>query len=422
LASSVSGNLFLQPVTFCRKVNPNSRQPLYQTVKVRRLFAFWVDWFSFDKEGSCGDVCEDVCNHKACFQDYESADETLCECFPNAKSSCGDNTRCNTRSDNCECTPGYEGNPLAGCTDVDECKFSPCGLNGQCVNSVGSYSCNCNPGYQFLNGTCVDRNECRDGTPCGPNADCTNTVGSFACACIRGYTGAPPTTFCTDINECSPTNACGPNGACSNTPGAYTCQCNNGYRSLAPNGGCVDRDECAESVTSCRNATENCLNTVGSFVCVCKVGFTGTPPSCTDVDECVSQPPVCGPDSVCNNTIGSYGCRCAPGFFGAPPACRKLGSFEKCTLPSDCQAGLSCAITSRSELTTQSCCASTDRCNVVQTCCNGAYSSGQACPSGSSFDCKTGLTCANRGVLDSTKVCCSGTFDLGSAARYCNVF
>lgn len=34
----------------------------------------------------------------------------------------------------------------------------------------------------------------------------------------------------------------------------------------------------------------------------------------TDVDECVEDPTICGPNSNCTNSIGSYSCVCVSGY------------------------------------------------------------------------------------------------------------
>lgn len=34
----------------------------------------------------------------------------------------------------------------------------------------------------------------------------------------------------------------------------------------------------------------------------------------TDVDECVEDITICGPEAICNNTIGAYFCTCNPGY------------------------------------------------------------------------------------------------------------
>lgn len=43
----------------------------------------------------------------------------------------------------CLCKPGYKGDPLHGCEDVDECKDNPCALGSQCINEKGHYKCIC---------------------------------------------------------------------------------------------------------------------------------------------------------------------------------------------------------------------------------------------------------------------------------------
>ena len=34
----------------------------------------------------------------------------------------------------------------------------------------------------------------------------------------------------------------------------------------------------------------------------------------TDVEECLSEPSICGPNSTCINTVGGYSCSCWSGF------------------------------------------------------------------------------------------------------------
>ncbi|XP_058196480.1 wall-associated receptor kinase-like 8 [Rhododendron vialii] len=82
-----------------------------------------------------------------------------------SESFCGVNAHClydnasSSRSAECFCDKGYEGNPylLSGCQDIDECSdpnLKRC--EGFCLNTPGDYNCSCPDGYlsvDFVNGT-----------------------------------------------------------------------------------------------------------------------------------------------------------------------------------------------------------------------------------------------------------------------------
>ncbi|KAL7104322.1 hypothetical protein ACP275_08G236900 [Erythranthe tilingii] len=80
-----------------------------------------------------------VIGNKTCGQSQNSSDY-----------ACHKNSNC-TDSDTglggyrCNCFDGYEGNPYLnpGCTDIDECKGSPCHPKGMCTNNPGGYKCSC---------------------------------------------------------------------------------------------------------------------------------------------------------------------------------------------------------------------------------------------------------------------------------------
>ena len=86
---------------------------------------------------------------------------------------CGENADCLadeiTHEPYCGCNPGFEGNPLENCTDINECEDdskNDCDIYGApnrvCVNSQGSYTCICPNGYQMnsTSGKCEDIDEC----------------------------------------------------------------------------------------------------------------------------------------------------------------------------------------------------------------------------------------------------------------------
>ncbi|GAB0201762.1 adhesion G protein-coupled receptor E5-like [Grus japonensis] len=91
---------------------------------------------------------------------------------------------------------------------------------------------------------------------------------------------------------------------------------------------CDDINECLEQPPRC-GPHQSCNNTQGGFNCYCSPGYqrappvghppTGPPPlDCVDVDECAGGQAGCGGGSVCFNTPGSFECHCAPGYADTP--------------------------------------------------------------------------------------------------------
>lgn len=96
----------------------------------------------------------------------------------------------------CEpCPNGFDGNHANGyysqsftseyqnqlCEDIDECTLgiADCGLNSDCLNTVGSYVCSCNRGFhQNITYGCQPAiGMCPDGTFCDRNAVCKHAEG-----------------------------------------------------------------------------------------------------------------------------------------------------------------------------------------------------------------------------------------------------
>lgn len=137
--------------------------------------------------------------------------------------SCGVQTTCTVikHSPNCQCIPGYTGDPFAGCSPVPvvepvedvrtPCNPSPCGANAVCREQNGAGSCTCiqdyfGDPYTGCRPECVTNTDCpRDkaclnnkcknpclGT-CGINAECIVSNHFPSCFCLQGYTGNPST-------------------------------------------------------------------------------------------------------------------------------------------------------------------------------------------------------------------------------------
>ncbi|XP_062417822.1 fibrillin-1 [Pungitius pungitius] len=211
----------------------------------------------------------------------------------------------------CNCRPGYSTDLSSTlCVDVDECIQAPKPCNFICKNTEGGYLCSCPRGYILQE----DGKSCRDLDECSTKQHncqflCVNTIGGFTCKCPPGFTQHQ--TACIDNNECaSDPNLCGSNGACQNTPGSFNCDCQRGF-SLDPNGqACEDMDECDGN----HRCQHGCQNLVGGYRCSCPQGYLQHYQwnQCVDENECQNSQ-ICGGAS-CHNTLGSFRCLCPTGF------------------------------------------------------------------------------------------------------------
>ncbi|XP_041837926.1 fibrillin-1 isoform X2 [Melanotaenia boesemani] len=201
--------------------------------------------------------------------------------------------------------------------DVDECLNDPC-VNGQCINTDGSFRCECPLGYRLDESgvTCVDTDECDIGNPCG-NGTCTNVIGGYECACDEGFEPGPMMT-CEDINECAQ-NPLLCAFRCVNVVGSYECKCPTGYVLREDNRMCKDQDECEDGTHDCDSKGMRCKNLIGTYMCICEPGYTRQPngEGCMDLNECSAKPGICK-NGRCENTVGSYRCRCDQGFIANP--------------------------------------------------------------------------------------------------------
>ena len=63
---------------------------------------------------------------------------------------------------------------------------NPC-LPGKCLPDGYTFKCECPVGYVYMNGACMDVNECVENpTICGVGGTCTNRPGTYNCQCAPG--------------------------------------------------------------------------------------------------------------------------------------------------------------------------------------------------------------------------------------------
>ncbi|KAI6659213.1 EGF-like domain-containing protein [Oopsacas minuta] len=254
---------------------------------------------------------------------YVNCSNPSYQCFNHSIVCPGNNTwyRVDTE-DGCNCTypperAFYDDSSFV-CSDIDECEDSSITCQGNCTNTIGSYTCDCREGYINLNETfCNDVNECGvDNGGCEQN--CTNTIGSFVCSCFQGYTENG--TKCIDIDECEVNNG-GCEQNCANTNGSFVCSCIQGYTENGTK--CIDIDECGVDSGGC---DQNCTNINGSFVCSCIQGYTENGAECIDIDECEVNNGGC--EQNCANTNGSFVCSCIQGYTENGTKCIDIDECE----------------------------------------------------------------------------------------------
>ncbi|PIO76200.1 calcium binding EGF domain protein [Teladorsagia circumcincta] len=166
---------------------------------------------------------------------------------------------------------------------------------------VGGYTCvdRCSLGYEYLDGECVDVDECRLENVCDPRAECINTPGGFQCKCDAGLTGDG--IHCEHVNECASVES-----PCANQTGHRCVNINGGYICCDDD---VDDDRCIkEKGAFCAGGCglhAVCYNQT----CQCMEGFVGDPHTrCIDVNECESDNMCAGVGQWCVNKMGGHLC------------------------------------------------------------------------------------------------------------------
>lgn len=130
------------------------------------------------------------CKRKECDSDAECSDDKLCEknmckiaCL--VRNDCGDNSICSSEKHNhvCYCQPGYTGDPVKECMQINWCSSNPCGNGAECKNARNRAKCACpagTVGNPYEEG-CRKAQECRFNRDCPAVARCTVVDGIRKC-------------------------------------------------------------------------------------------------------------------------------------------------------------------------------------------------------------------------------------------------
>lgn len=130
------------------------------------------------------------CRKKQCDLDSECTDDKICDenmckiaCL--VGNNCGDNSICSSEKHNhlCYCQPGFTGDPIKGCIEINWCISNPCGNGAECKNSRDRAQCSCPTGtVGDPNGEgCNKAQECRFNRDCPSGARCTVKDGIRKC-------------------------------------------------------------------------------------------------------------------------------------------------------------------------------------------------------------------------------------------------
>ena len=114
---------------------------------------------------------------------------------------------------------------------------------------------------------------------------------------------------------CNPTNPCENGGVCLDHINSFTCFCTAGYTGMT----CSDIDECSSQ--PCVHGA--CIDGINEYTCTCNTGYTGV--NCvSNIDDCLSDP--CQNGATCKDGVNLYTCICTGTENGA--TCSKSGTHR----------------------------------------------------------------------------------------------
>ena len=116
--------------------------------------------FAVDADCDCVDI--DECETDPCDQNCENTEGNfICTCDSGYELQedgitceellgcppCHPNGTCNEDEKVCECRPGFSGDGVNECTDINECDENNGNCSHTCTNTSGGFVCSCDDGY-----------------------------------------------------------------------------------------------------------------------------------------------------------------------------------------------------------------------------------------------------------------------------------
>ncbi|XP_059408280.1 vitamin K-dependent protein S [Carassius carassius] len=152
-----------------------------------------------DGQGSFTCVCKAGWRGQRCEQDINECED------PEFPAGCSQTCHNLPGSFMCRCEKGFYTRDNIHCIDINECILYPsvCVEPSKCVNAPGMFECRCPMGYLYNMSShqCVDLDECEQDVCDG---ECVNTIGSFSCHCDgrKGVKLAEDSRQCEKIPKC----------------------------------------------------------------------------------------------------------------------------------------------------------------------------------------------------------------------------
>lgn len=385
----------------------------------------------------CPSVAGAVCNVTACNQADAGAKAACLGAQPDTWT--------------CLCGPGYSGDGLVSCTDINGCDAAAknaCAdtragnaCNDRAAPNTG-HTCTCNnAAYTGTGGTsCTDYDACTALTPCDNNGDtgssCTDAVAPAAgnsCTCTtpaykQGDPNGVGVRSCVNYDACTElNNPCNdgpdPSGTCSDRAAPLTgntCTCNYpvyGPTAADSNGvvGCGDYDACAVLGNPCNDNGDTLAGCTDrdpplfGNTCGCSAGYSETAPDANGVRRCLDTNGCAGAPCA---THGDSAAQCAD-------VSAAMGSGNTCA----CSAGYALSITGNTQT-----CVNIDECasepckangDASGVCTENAPGLGHMCGCGTGYASTGGLSpsCVNiDACTPSAKVACADS----RAGNTCN--